>query len=357
MFQIVEVIETKKAFKTNQRDEDGNVLFDGSILVRIGSNHSVLGNVRNVWAAPLMFNKRIPLIGEQVAIIEAPFVEKTNPDIKGKQFYYFTLVNSVNDVTLHQLPKLWTRSSSDGPAGSKNVTEILSDKKQVGYTFSTNPGRTKMLQPFEGDDLWEGRFGQSIRFSRHYSTVNFPGTGVYEKQSTTFWPGKQSNDPILIIKVKKPTTGFGYDLEDLSKDESSIYLTTSHKLLKFTPGFKQNCYVKTAASWDKGSQILLSSDRAILNAKTDSAFVIGNKRSIVTANQVIFQSAKYNVDLDALMIWIKNLASEINKITTGQAPLTTAMGPTGPSVNAAQITKIVNVDFTKYFKNFACGAG
>lgn len=352
MFQIVEVIETDKAFKTNQIDDDGNVLFDGSILVRIGSIHSMLGQVRNVWAAPLNFNKRIPLIGEHVALIEAPSAEATTRSYKGKRFYYFTLVNTVNDLTLQHFHKQWKREANG--VGSKNVTEILSDWDEVGYTFSTRPGRTKMLQPFEGDDLWEGRFGQSIRFSRHYSFVNRPGNGIYEKQAIANWPGKSLNDPITIIRNTKPNKGIGYDLEDLSKDSSSIYLTTTQKLLKFKPGFNRNCDAKVTPVWNKGSQIVISSDRAILNAKIDSAFVIGNKKSIVTANKVILQSAKHKVDLDALMTWLKNLAGQLEKLATGQATFTTSMGPTGPASNAAQITKIVKADYQKYFKKFAC---
>ncbi len=60
---IAEVVETKMAYKSNQKDENGNYLPIGSIQIRMGGSDTSLGQVRNVYARPAIFNKRIPLIG------------------------------------------------------------------------------------------------------------------------------------------------------------------------------------------------------------------------------------------------------------------------------------------------------
>lgn len=348
MFQVAEVIDTKTAFKSKQKDREGDPIFDGSIEVRLAGGTSLMNQVNSVFAAPATFNRRIPLIGEQVLLFSAPSTETTVGAHRGWRYYYFCPYNTVDDLTTSQFALMWKREKIASVSG--NAAAILADKKQVGYTFPTNPGRTKMLQPFEGDDIWEGRFGQSIRFTRHYNTVNPPGTGIYEKSALTNWKGSAQNDPLMILKVKKPETGSGYDLEDLTKDESSIYMTTSHKLLKFKPGFQKNTDVKSAPQWSSGPQIVVDSDRVIINAKQDKAFLIGKTESVVTGKKVLMQSEKHKVDLDDLMDWLKALSGELYKLTSAQAMFTTSMGPTGVATNMSQVMKIAKTDFQSKFK-------
>ena len=66
-------------------------------------------------------------------------------------------------------------ASPTGTAGQRKA-----DKKEWGYTFEQKPKKVENLQPFDGDDLFEGRFGQSIRFG---STVK-GDMSVYEKKPT-----------------------------------------------------------------------------------------------------------------------------------------------------------------------------
>lgn len=345
-FQIGEVVETKKAYKTKQKDENNNILYNGSLLVRVGAGHSYLGQVRTVWAAPANFNRRMPLIGEQVLIFTAPGTETSSEDFKQLRWFYTTAYNAVDDVTSHQFPKDWTRSSHN--KGSKPASPGLNDRKEVGYTIDKNIGGTKPLQPFEGDDLWEGRFGQSIRFSRHFQMTNAPGPGIYEKQPT--WKGSSKNDPILIIRVKKPEKGSSYDIEDLKKDDASIYLTTKHKLLNLKVGFKRNRDAIKIPTYSGGPQLVLDSDRIVINAKKDFAFLIAKKETVTTAEQVLMQSKRYRVYLDDLMDWLDDLAKQFWKLASAQATYTTMMGPTGIASNVAEITKIHKVNFQKYFK-------
>ena len=353
MFNIAEVIETKKAFKTNQKDENGEPLFDGSIQVKSAADNSIAGHIKNLWCAPATFNRRIPLIGEHVLIFEAPSTERSSSKLKTKRYFYFTPYNTVDDVSSHNLPQLFKRDKTSGPNGSKSAADIIADKKELGYTIPKTIKGAQMLQPFEGDDIWEGRFGQSIRFSQSYGSVNNPGTGIYQLDSRKFWPGKSKFDPLAIMRVKIPKKGSGFDIEDLSKDQSSLYLTTSQKLLKFIPGFAKNCLVKKISSWP-GAQALMSADRIVMNAKKDNAFLIANKTAVVTGKKVVLQSDKNKVDLDDLMSWLQKFNNQFRQLCTAEQPLTTAMGPTGPSVHAIQVVKTAKIDFKLKFRKFGC---
>lgn len=353
MFYVVEVIETKKAYRTGQKDDDGKLLFDGSILVKTSSESTIAGHIKNLWCAPALFNKRIPLIGEKVLIFEAPSTEKSSARKKNKRYFYFSTYNTVDDVSLHHFPLFFNRDKTTGPDGTKSVADILADKKELGYTINKKVKGAQKLQPFEGDDIWEGRFGQSIRFSHTYKSVNSPGIKIYQQDALKNWPGKSQYDPIAIFRVKFPKASAGYDIEDLEKDQSSLYLTTSQKLLKFKAGFNKNCFVKGIANW-AGAQAMIDSDRIVINAKKDHAFLIGKKSTIITGKKVVFQSDKFIVDLDDLMTWLQKFNGQFRQVCTGESPLTTAMGPTGPSKHSIQVTKTSKVDFKLKFKKFSC---
>ncbi len=355
MFHVVEVIETKQAYKPNQKDDKGNLLFNGSILVRTGGVDSVLGQVRNIWCAPATFNRRIPLIGEQVLMFEAPSVETSATNFKTKRFYYFTPYNTVNDVSNQNFPLFWKRDKTSPPFSPNEKSEILADKRELGYTISKKIKGTRMLQPFEGDDIWEGRFGQSIRFTRSYRDTNFPGDKIYQFNSKIFWPSRIPEDPIAIIKVKRPSPGTNFDLEDIQVDQSSIYLTTSQKILRFKAGSLNNCDAKGISNWDKGSQVIVDADRVVINAKNDIAFLLAKNKSIISAKRIILQTDKHKVDVDDLMLWLKKFVKLFEQVITGESPLTTAMGPTGPGKNAPQTTKLANVDYKLAFKRKGCG--
>lgn len=351
VFHIGEVIDTgKKTFKTKQKDDAGEPLFAGSIQVRIGSNSHVLGQVRNIWAAPATFNRRIPLIGEQVLLFTAPSTGTDlplhNADSKPLRYFYFMPYNSVDDFSNHHFPKEWERSSHN--EGSKPGTPGLNDREELGYTITKSIGGWKPLQPYEGDDLWEGRFGQSIRMSRHFETSNTPGIGIYEVQPT--WRGTSKDDPIMIFRINKPEKGSSYTVEDIKKDDASIYMASKHKLLNMNIGFKKNKDAIKIPSYSSGPQIAIDSDRIVINARKDKAFIIGNTESIITAEKVLLQDKKYKVYLTDLMDWLEKLSGELWKLTTAQATFTTMMGPTAVATNSSQLTKIHKTDFIKKFK-------
>lgn len=336
---IGEVVETKTAFKPNQKDDEGNVLPLGSIQVRIASHDSNLGQVRNVYARPALWNRRVPLIGEHVMMMTAPTNDYTTDDVTSRGFIYYSPINATDDLVLHQMPKAYTRSQDKKlpPKGQR-----LADKEIPGYTFPKSPPTVSPIQPFEGDEIFQGRFGTSIRFG---STV-VGNMSVYAKKPT--WNGASNGDPLMIMRVTKPNGGGDYTIEDLGKDDASIYMVTSQILNKFKAGFNKNLDVKTIGTWKGNSQIVIDGERVIINAKKDKAFFIGSTDAIITAEKVLFQSSKYKVDLDELMDFLKKWLEQDKNLATASAQYSTACGPTAVATNAAQFVKLATADFQKF---------
>ena len=91
---------------------------------------------------------------------------------------------------------------------------------------------TRPLRPYEGDILFEGRFGQSIRFG---STIDNSKTHPPNHWSNT---GKIGN-PITIIrngqKIEPNQPSSKHITEDINDDASSIYLCTYQQISNFIP--------------------------------------------------------------------------------------------------------------------------
>lgn len=334
MFQIGEVTEIKKMFRPNQKDDSGNNLPLGSIKIRLGSHLRHQGNVRHVWCRPAVFTRRPPLKGEHVLAFLGPIHDKTDGIVKENGYYYIGPINADDDLTLHQLPKTWWRFK-DGQSATGGPVK-------PGKTFPDPTKKVQNIQPFEGDDIFEGRLGNSIRLG---STV-LGDTSQYEKQPT--WKGSKNGDPITILRATKPSGGGnGYTIEDIKSDDSSLYLTTSQLLTKLNSGFKKNRESQTLPTF-KQPQVVGNADRIVMNATKDKILLIGAQQAVLTGKKVLLQSDKYRVDLDELMDFLKKWLKQDTSLAQGTAQYATPSGPTSISTNMAQYLTLSNVDFNKF---------
>lgn len=361
---IAEVIENKKAFKPFPVNTGtGDMLPLGVIEVAIGQTQGATAQRKNVFATPASFNRRIPLIGEHVMVMHVPFTMADTDNIKGGEYVYFSPLNTTDDLSVHQLPRTWktTLLSNTTPfnTGARKADLPAYSPGRV-YTFPDPQAGLKKVQnvqPYEGDDIIEGRLGQSIRMS---CTV-LGDLSVYSIPPT--WQGTSKGDPLMILRVNKPiipripdrptlpgerfkSTNI-YSIENLAKDDSSIYLTTSQRLLTVVPAVafsKDNLTVGAYGS----AQVLIDSDRIVLNAKKDSAMVFGRKKAVLSGNKVILQSKKYYVDLDELMDWLKKFSDLYTNLSQGTAQLSTPAGPTLVATNLAKVKKHNTIDWTKF---------
>lgn len=156
----------------------------------------------------------------------------------------------------------------------------------------------KPLMPFMGDSLMEGRYGQSIRFG---------STAKSQSEKKNNWSKSGNNgDPILIIRNGQPEKltddrGWIPITEDLNKDLSSIYLTSKQKIPFNIANENFSAYDSKPLlpSLFTLPQIILNSDRVILNAKTDSVLISGEKSVGLSSNK--------SINLEAEQVYIDGI--------------------------------------------------
>lgn len=188
----------------------------------------------------------------------------------------------------------YSNVSSTGIARS-NTNEV-NDFDGYGDYFTAEEGIHK-LKLYEGDVLFQSRFGQSIRLSGYNNSENkfFPTLTIRSGES----PENRKKDDTVLVE------------ENINEDGNIIFLGSGEKLLEWTLPTKN----KRESFFDyptelKGNQILLSSDRIILSAKTsqmmfaskgDTGFITDGQFSIdttkginVTADDSIYFDVKNN---------------------------------------------------------------
>ena len=135
------------------------------------------------------------------------------------------------------------------------------------------------------DLIYEGRFGQSLRFGN---------TSKTDSQYKNNWSNNgEDGNPITILRNGQPTEssneGWIPITENLNNDLSSIYLTSTQKLpfsianenftSYSTPPIVPANYINP--------QIILNSDRIVLNAKQDNILISGEQSVGISSNQSI----------------------------------------------------------------------
>lgn len=133
------------------------------------------------------------------------------------------------------------------------------------------------LMPFEGDIIYEGRFGNSLRFGSTAKSLS---------QYKNNWSETGDNgDPIMILRngqpKKSPPDGWIPITENINEDLSSIYLTSNQKIPINDTGWNFTSYVTPPEHPSQfiSPQIFLSSDRIVISSKEDS-ILLRSKNSI-----------------------------------------------------------------------------
>lgn len=196
-----------------QNDHEGLINF--TIVKNEGIN--VDSKNENRTAKPLFpFLKYTPIVGEEVLILYPSNTDEGNED-KSQPFYLpsINIFNSPNH-------NIYTNNRN-------------SDKSQY---FKEKENITPLL-PLEGDFILEGRFGNSIRMGGSANPEKIRDLlKKYHpdlKSNKIPWSQdtKTTSDPITIIKNEqnknRTNEGRSY-IEQIEKDGSSIYLTSTQKI-------------------------------------------------------------------------------------------------------------------------------
>ena len=246
-------------------------------------------NSQQIYCRPADMNiKKIPLIGEHVFIFKG-ITQETSNDIVTTAWYYLTtlpLQSSLNHNSLPQTTKQVAAKATTTDINSvnpKSSKENIPENIPLGVTFKEQPNVT-FLQPFEGDLLIEGRFGNSIRFGSSHGQVN--ESNRYTQNQVISWDGRPSR-PIIILSNQQPqpTNNKTFSIENISNDYSSLYLTSGQeiKTLKLSKNLtKSNNFT--------GSEFIGAADRVILQAKTDNIILDAVTRVLLNTENVYLGS-------------------------------------------------------------------
>jgi hypothetical protein len=261
-----------------QHSDDGyNV---GSIKVRILSTDNSLDEELLNWADPVDSTiQEMPLVGE-LALLNK---------IMG-DYFYSRKVNMTHKLSENgmlnlnsQLSNRYANSKSQIAKASVEISEM--GNHQFGQYFRPD-SRVRPLKHFEGDVLFQGRMGNSIRFG-----------------SSQLDPSSKSLAPNIILRTgqakdiefKNCSTDkvFGLIVEDINNDASSIWMT-SDQVTPFDPitrsagSFYRS--IKNPTQKFDGAQLILNSDRIVLAAK--------NTHVMLFANEEIYLNSFKNTSID-----------------------------------------------------------
>ena len=230
-------------------------------------------------ARPLAGNfKNLPLVNEVVYIIALPNTEIESISSNTIE-YYINIISLWNHphhnafpTTPNTLPPTQQKDYTQTEAG--NVRRVTDQSTEIflGKTFIERSNIHPLL-PFEGDIIYEGRWGNSIRVG---STV---------KDSINNWSSVGTNgDPILIIRNGQGVQteeGWVPTLEDINNDDSSIYSTSTQKIPLKASSTNYDSYKTAPTSPDQyaGKQILINSGRLVFNSTVDH-ILFSSKKSI-----------------------------------------------------------------------------
>jgi hypothetical protein len=315
----------------------------GTILYENVTDSNIKGT-----AKPLMGNNKIlPLINEIVYLISLPSTLIGDITSSPTQ-YYINIVALWNHPHHNAYPSNANEQSS---TQQKNYiqtelgnTSKITNQSRVLYLGKTFIERSNIhpLLPFEGDVVYEGRWGNSIRIG---STV---------KNSPNTWSSIGTNgDPILILRNgqgKQTEEGWLPVVENINNDESSIYLTSTQNIPLETASTNYNSYKTAPISPNKysGKQVIISSGRLTFNSFEDHILLSSAKSISLSSNsgvnidtsQFIVQSLNvYLGSKDATESMIKGdlLITELQSLLNQIQLLSTALQAVPQAASAATL--------------------
>jgi hypothetical protein len=259
------------------------------------------------FAKPLFPNTRqVPLLNEIAYILSFPSVNAQDPrniDLNQTEYYYFLPINLWNNTHQNALPdpliefnennSSTTKSTSyiNAQAGATNnsIEEDNDNDINLGNTFE-DKDTIQNLQPYEGDIIYEGRWGQSIRFG---STVL--GQNPWSNSG-------ENGDPIFILRNgQTPSTNEPWIpvIENINQDLGSIYSTSTQQIPIEVSSQNYDSYPSDpplAPNQYNENQIIINSGRLLFNSNKDHILLSSGKSINLNAYQSI------NIDTDNVYV-------------------------------------------------------
>jgi hypothetical protein len=223
-----------------------------------------------------------PVLHELVNILNLP--SSDTQQSPGSTFPYYTLINLWNSVQQNAQPA--------------NINANL------GITFVEN-SNIRSLLPFEGDYIIQGRQGGSIRFS---ST-----TKLYSSENEWSSIGNEDSPITIITNGLKFDPKKNYYVEQINKDDSSLYLTSTQQLPLQTDrtGVLNPLTNPIEASKYFNPQAILNSDRIVLNSKKDEVMLFAKTNVEISTKNIINLNAGDRVHLNGDRVFLGTVNNQL----------------------------------------------
>ena len=327
--------ETSKAFKEfGEWSTIGGIFFNS---LNVPNPNPVFSS--NNFARPLFPSvSAIPLENEIIYIMSLPN-SSIQQNVNDVTYYYFQSINIWGSTHHNAIPdpingkptnpESQQQDYQETEAG--NVRRVTDGGTEIdlGDTFEEKLEIRNML-PYEGDYIYQGRWGNTIRLGSTVLDAGIPNT----------WSSTgDDGDPIMILKNgqhDEDTDPWVPQVEDINTDLSSIYLTSTQALPIDVASKSYNSYFSAPVSTKEfdSEQVVINSGRILFNAKDDnillSSFDTINLNSVNSLNvdtpKTIIQSKeiylgdKYATEPvilgDTFLADFQDLLGKINNLTT-----------------------------------------
>ena len=220
---IILDINHPKATSLGGVDAIGTIFY-GDIISKKGiDNSESLPTAKPLFS----YQKYLPLINEIVLLTEIT-IDKDNKS-KEKLKLYLPNINIWNSPHHNAMPLTeYFKNGNNGYLSTQDGFTRTSQDNSLNISFGDyfqEKDFIKPLRPFEGDNILEGRFGNTIRL------------GSTSKPLNPWSQNGENSDPIIVIRngqynnINDDT--FNPNIEDINNDDSSIYLTSNQNVNNF----------------------------------------------------------------------------------------------------------------------------
>ena len=311
MFFIARVIDISLNSNSEIFNNSGGWAGIGSIKFQqldISVTPSSKNEESTTFAKPITGQlKNYPLVNELVLIFRGPSTKQTQIT-NTKNFYYINTVAIWGNQHINAYPDSYFTNTDLASSMNKSNDEILAGSTNKNTTQTTTiplngnsggtfeeKGNIHPILPFAGDNIFEGRFGNSIRLGNTSKTG-----GLQNNWSST----GDNGSPITILKNGQPSSGSskGFEpiVEDINTDPTSIYLTSTQNIPIEVASSKQDSGEGSTVPFSNlakqtpqspksynAPQVILNSGRLLFNSTTDCIMMSSQKSILAEAREDI----------------------------------------------------------------------
>ena len=258
-----------------------------------------------------------PLVNELVLLFKLPN-NNIGINTSEESYYYINMISLwnhphhnayPNPATTTTLPDSQQKDYQQTEAGSvRRVGDIDSDDQstEIDLNSPINPSQATFkertdihpLLPFAGDIMYQGRWGNSIRFGSTAKPTDINALNNWSEVG-------ENGDPITIIRngqnPNEDDEGWVPITENINDDLSSIYCTSTQQIPIETINNEFTSYTNHTPELPNlftSPQVIINSDRLVFNAKKDHVLISGEKSVFLGANSSLNFTAGNNMVLE-----------------------------------------------------------